>query len=543
MPQPDMPLPEPVMEGVHPPHPGVKSMPRWEWGKLHDAPRFGLRQLPLLLGPGLVMGAAAIGGGEWLTGPVVTARYGGALLWLATVSIFCQVIYNIEISRYTLYCGEPIFSGKFRLWPGPVSWAWVYVLLDFGSVLPYGASNAAVPLAAMYLRRIPDLKDPADDALVKGLGIAIFLVLLVPMLFGGKVYRSLKLLMTFKLVVVLGFLMILALGFSTWDTWQEILSGFVRFGTVPVNGDDGTSAGVQNVFAAWWSGTPRMPIDLSLLGFIAGMAAIAGNGGLTNIPISNFTREQGWGMGKEVGAIPSIIGGQNVELSHVGKVFPVDAAHLPRWRGWIRHIHRDQMLVWLPACFLGMALPSMLSVQFLPRGVDLADKKWQAAAMTADGVAEAVSPTLADGTTSALHGAFWMMTLFCGFLVLGTSGAMTADGVLRRWVDVAWTASARMRKWNTRDIGRFYFLALCLYAAGGVLMMLFVKPDKLLVYATTMYNVALGVSSWHVLFVNRVLLPPAIRPSWPRCVGLALGGTFFLTIAALTIIDTFKLFK
>lgn len=37
-----------------------------------------------------------------------------------------------------------------------------------------------------------------------------------------------------------------------------------------------------------------------MIGMLASMAAIAGNGGLTNIPISSFTRDQGWGMGRHV---------------------------------------------------------------------------------------------------------------------------------------------------------------------------------------------------------------------------------------------------
>jgi hypothetical protein len=56
------------------PHPGSKQMPPWGSGNLSESPRFTWRQWPLLLGPGLVMGAAAIGGGEWLAGPLNTAR-------------------------------------------------------------------------------------------------------------------------------------------------------------------------------------------------------------------------------------------------------------------------------------------------------------------------------------------------------------------------------------------------------------------------------------------------------------------------------------
>ena len=73
-------------------------MPRWDAGELIDAPRFSWRNILAMIGPGLVMGASAIGGGEWLAGPAVTAKYGGALLWVATVSIIFQVIYNIAMS-------------------------------------------------------------------------------------------------------------------------------------------------------------------------------------------------------------------------------------------------------------------------------------------------------------------------------------------------------------------------------------------------------------------------------------------------------------
>ncbi len=138
------------------PHPGTPKMPQWDTGELPEPPRFTLRNWALLIGPGLVMGGAAIGGGEWITGPAVTARYGGSLMWLATLSILFQVVYNMEISRYTLYCGEPIFTGKFRLLPNPRFWLVVYLVLDCGSIFPYLVANAATPLAALVLGHIPD---------------------------------------------------------------------------------------------------------------------------------------------------------------------------------------------------------------------------------------------------------------------------------------------------------------------------------------------------------------------------------------------------
>jgi hypothetical protein len=484
----------------------------------------------MLIGPGLVMGAAAVGGGEWLTGPVVTARYGGALLWLATLSILGQVIYNVEISRYTLYCGEPIFTGKFRTPPGPALWVILYLLLDFGSFLPYLSSNAAIPLTGMVLGRLPN---PATDGmLLNAVACGVLLLTLLPLIFGGKVYRSLKIIMTFKLILVMGFLMVLAVGFSTFSTWWEIGTGFVKFGTLPFKSSaPGQPSQLLNLPMLLANGSAVPPLDLSLVGLVAAMAAIAGNGGLTNTPISNFTRDQGWGMGKDVGAIPSIVGGREIQLSHVGKVFRPSESSLKRWGGWLRHVQREQIYVWLPACFIGMALPSMLSVQFLPRG-SVPDDKWLAAAMTADGVAKAV-----PAAWSAL---FWHLTLFCGFLVLATAGVMTTDGALRRWVDVFWTASPRLRTWEPHWIGRLYFGALCAYAVVGLIMLNLVKGDRLLVWTTNLYNYALGVSCWHVLFVNSLLLPAEIRPSWWRRFGLFLAGAFFLFIAVLTTWDSLR---
>ncbi|MEZ6047123.1 MAG: Nramp family divalent metal transporter [Planctomycetaceae bacterium] len=113
-------------------------------------------------------------------------------------------------------------------------------------------------------------------------------------------------------------------------------------------------------------------IDWSVIAFLSALIAISGSGGLSNTPISNYTRDQGWGMGHHVGAIPSIVGGQNIQLSHVGVVFEPNAESLPRWKRWYKHIVRDQLVVWMPACFFGLALPSMLSVEFPDRGTVVA---------------------------------------------------------------------------------------------------------------------------------------------------------------------------
>ena len=459
---------------------------------------------------------------------------------------------------------------------------------------PYLAANAATPLAAVYLGAFP--AGAGDESLVRGLGIAVFIVAMLPLVFGGKIYNTLKGLMTFKIVTVLGFLLFLAVFFSSADTWRDILTGFLKIGTVPVvRGEDANGNGVldpgedwdgdghldvveprlaatvdtdgdgkpdawadtngdgtpekfedvdgdgvrdgdntENVFVALAEGRGFPEIDFSTIALLAAFTAIAGCGGLSNTPISNYTRDQGWGMGHHVGAIPSMVGGHDIELSHVGMVFQVTKESLVRWRRWVRHVIRDQMVIWMPACFLGMALPSMLSVQFLRRGTEVSD--WYAAGMTADGVSHAVTEAWGALAGSSM----WYMTLLCGFLVLGPGMTTSADGAIRRWVDVIWTSSRTLRALDPKRIRVVYFTVLLCYMAIGLVLLSVGKPLGLLKVATLIMNFALGFSCLHTLVINLTLLPKPLRPGWFARTGMFVAGIFFFTLATITMIETLR---
>lgn len=529
------------------PWPGSHQMPRWTVNELPEAPIFQWRNVLGMIGPGLVMGAAAIGGGEWTLGPKVTAQYGGSILWLATLSILFQVIYNIEICRYTLYSGEPIFTGKFRLLPGPVFWVCLYVLVDWGSFFPYLLTNAAMPLYALLWGMPPADMNSVPSAwwAHKILTLTLFLLMLVPLIFGGKVYNSLKAVMSFKLVYVLSLLLFLGVFYAHGDSWLRIARGFTQFGTLPLkadasaNTDSGEKQPPQmvNVFSHWAEHGKWPTLDLSQVAFLCALAAIAGNGGLTNAPISNFVRDQGWGMGKHVGAIPSVIGGQGIELSHEGAVFLINPSSLARWRNWVWHVMREQLFVWLPACFIGVALPSILSVEFLPTGTNAGD--WNLSTMTAEGVQNVIENPPSDVLASRIGIAqslatprvgriFFGLILFCGFIVLLTSGISTADGFCRRWVDLIWVGVPRLRAMETTAIKYVYFAVLCFYAIVGFSMLCLPQAPGIVVkIATTGYNFAFAFSSLHTLVVNLTLLPKELRPNWISRVMLVIGALFF----------------
>jgi hypothetical protein len=574
-------------------------MPAWHVDELPQAPAITWNPRALI-GPGLLMVGAAIGGGEWLMGPAATAKYGGIIMGLATLSILCQVVYNLEVQRYTLYCGEPIFVGFFRLIPGPRFWMCLYLLVDFFGVWPYLAANAAIPLHAaiighmpqsvptlymsvdevvartglpkdvvqeladhpkrfgslqdvqtntglpedvlrrwaQYPERTPDevsrrlstsssgelLKDkpwkPYPAAIAQWMAdegkrthwiaYGIYLLALVPLVFGGKVYNSIEKIMTAKVVLVLGYLLFLGIFFVSWQTWAEVFSGFIFFG----KGADGSWA------FRLLPDVPARDLDWALLG---AFAAIAGVGGLNNSQLSTYVRDKGWGMGAKVGAIPSMIGGRGISLSHTGKVFRLTAENLGRWKGWLRFIRRDQLVIWAIGCFLGMAIPSLLSLEYL-RGQQVPGNE----------VPAKTAQALTESTGIA---AFWFLTLMCGFLVLGPTQMVQSDGLLRRWTDVLWTGNPKLKHLEGHQVKYVYYSLLVVYVVWGLIVMSWLGEYQLLMVKlnSVPLNFALGFSAWHTLAVNLIFLPKELRPGWFMRLGLVACGAFFIGIAILAI--------
>ena len=356
------------------------ALPDWDVAELPAPPRYQFgRAFRSILGPGIIALGGSIGSGEWLLGPAITAQYGGRLLWIATIAILLQAILNTEAIRYTLYSGEPMLSGYMRCKPGARFWAIFYSAVDFFGIWPGWAMTAATALAAAWLGYMPQ---DADGGTVRLFAFAIFFICLGIVLFGGKIYNALEKVQLFMVVWIIGYLVIIDLFLVPPSVWWSVVKGFFSFGALPQAADGGQ-------------------VDWVLLG---AFAAYAGSGGLGNVTITNYVRDKGWGMSSLVGAIPSIIGGQNVTLSHWGKVFRITPENLARFREWWKYTRFEQYYIWLIGCFVGLALPAMLTLAFVPAGQAI--DQWSAAAFQAEGLA-------AKGGR-----ALWYLTLLCGFWVL-----------------------------------------------------------------------------------------------------------------------------
>ena len=135
--------------------------------------------------------------------------------------------------------------------------------------------------------------------------------------------------------------------------------------------------------------------------------------------------------------------------------FPITPANLERWRGWFRHIARDQVLMWMGCCFIGLALPCMLSLVFL-RNTPVSDHR--VAAMVAEGMSDrfpglARHGLAADPRRQLPHAA--------------PSPCMPATSWRRHWTDILWATSPAVHRLRGHQVKHLYYGLLTVYAVWG----------------------------------------------------------------------------
>jgi hypothetical protein len=204
----------------------------------------------------------------------------------------------------------------------------------------------------------------------------------------------------------------------------------------------------------------------------------------------------------------------------VGKVFVVDEASIALWRGWFRHIIRDQA-IWMTCSFIGMALPCMMSLEFI-RNAPVSEDR--VAALTADGLSLRF-PAYATF--------WWASTLFIGFMVLAPNAVFAGDLIARLWTDLIWIGSAKVKDRPGHSVIRVYYGILAIYCVWGLVALTVMSPLQIAIVGPVLGNVALGFSAFHTLAVNRRLLPEALRPNLFMQLGLVACGVFFIGITAI----------
>jgi Mn2+/Fe2+ NRAMP family transporter len=442
------------------------------------------------VGPGVIVLGASIGGGEFLLGPTVFVHHGLTLLWVTTIAVFFQTVFNTELMRYTLATGEPVFTGFMRTRPHAVVWAWFYAILFF---LQVGwPASAGVASGAIFFLFAGRMAGPADTTIVYVIGVCTFLLCVLLLLVGRRVERTLELLNWIMVVCTLGGFLILALALVPGGTWLAAGAGLVGFDP---------SRGVFDFLPA--------NADFFLL---AAFVAYSGCGGMMNITLSNWARDKGYGMGQRAGYIPAA-GGEKVTLAPTGFTFVPDGEAMRRWRGWWRIVRADQWGVFCVGAIAGMVLPAILYVTFLPPGADIRGLGISAA--LASGIGAREGPLLAGAI--AVLGAW---------LLFKTQLDLT-EALVRAITDILWTGSRRVRAWRGGDVRFVYYTVLMVAALWGIFALRLAQPIILLQIAANVAGVVFVVATLHLLYLNTRLLPRELRPSRARCAVLVAMSAFY----------------
>ena len=452
-----------------------------------------------VVGPGVIVLGASIGSGEFLLGPAVFVRHGLSLLWVTTVAVFLQTVFNTELMRYTIATGEPIYTGFMRTRPSSTAWAWFYATLHVLQMgWPAFAANAAGAIFFLTAKRIAG---PNDTGTVYLIGVGVFLLCVAILSVGRRIEHTLELLNWILVGCILTGFLILAAMFAGAGTWLAAIVGMVGY--------DAPNGTFQFV-----------PSGANFF-LIGALVAYSGAGGVSNITLSNWARDKGYGMGSRVGYISAAVGGEQVRLAHSGFMFTQDAEGRRRWRGWWRVTRADQWGVFFCGALLGMLLPAVLYTTFLPRGADIRGLGISAALASAIG--ERSGPLLAGSIA------------FLGAWILFKTQLDTMEGMVRALTDMLWTGSRRIRSWRGGDVRAIYYVVLAAVAVWGVIALRLAQPIMLLQIAANIAGAIFVVSSLHLLYVNTRLLPPELRPPLWRRVTLVVMALFYATFVVLSV--------
>ena len=253
---------------------------------------------------------------------------------------------------------------------------------------------------------------------------------------------------------------------------------------------------------------------------IAGLVAYSGAGGVSNLTLSNWARDKGYGMGELAGYIPAAFGGQKVHLAQTGFTFAGDAEEMKRWKGWWRLVRADQWAVFFVGAILGMVLPAVLYVTFIQRGSDI------------QGLS--ISAALANGVSARAGAMLGGAIAFLGAWLLFKTQLDNLEGMVRAITDILWTGSRRVRSWRGGDVRAVYYSVLTVVVVWGIIAMRLAQPIVLLKLGANVAGFVFIVSSLHLLYVNTRILPEHVRPPmWRRAalVAMALFYSFFVTLS------------
>lgn len=462
-------------------------------------PKLGSENVPArnrsfwqLAGPGAIMIGLAIGSGEMVLWPWITAKFGTTMMWAAVLGVFLQMWINIEVGRWAVATGESGFTGFAR-----ISKIWVYFFLTLmlvGAFLPGMARAVGTSLKILLF----GVDGPGADWMWAAVVIAITLsILFGPRRIYQTVERSVGLMVVF---VILGMLWV-AFSVGTFDDVLNMLAGVANFGQIELD-EDFT---FNRFFGAF---------------------VFAGIGGLGNLYYAYYLRDKGVGMGQHIPQLLNPLREAQRGNSATGFLYPETEENATNFRKWFRFVYQDQAIFFFAANVFTMFLFMFGALVVLyPAGIVPAESQiiWDLALILEGPM----------GTTGRY------LFLVIGIAVFFSSVLAGMDGGIRLWVDLLHSNFERPNRVPANKLYLRFAIGLGLL---GVASTWFFETFNVTVLDFFFIGAMLGGFAMAgyvpmLLYMNLKYLPASARPRPLNIVMTGIGAATYILFAVYTLVS------
>ena len=431
-----------------------------------------------MTGPGAVMVGLAIGAGELIIWPWITAKFGAVMVWAAALGVFLQLWVNIEIGRWAIATGESLFYGYARLWRG-----FIHIFLLVGVItvfLPAWARASGSALKALLFGP----QGPGPDWFWTALTFAaICAILLGPKTVYTAVERTITLLVV---VIVLG-LILVAVRVGTFEHVAEMTRGLFNFGHI------------------------ELDAEFTLYRFFSAVV-YAGAGGTANLFYVYYLRDKRIGMGGRVPRLLNPLRSRARGGEGTGYIFPDTPENAARFRQWFRFVVLDQTLYfWILNTFTIFLFMFGALAVLHPRGIVPEESQlvWD----------------LANIITETMGEPGRYLFLVIGMAALFSSQLGVTDGTARILTDMIHIDFAVARKLTQGHLYLASVIAIVVLGVASTWFLDFFEVTTLgfIFNAALVGGFTMAIYTPLTLYLNLRHLPPAARPGWLNIcmVGLA----------------------
>ncbi len=455
----------------------------------HDLPK--VPSVFKVLGPSFLLLGLALGSGELILWPSLTATHGMGLIWGALLGISLQYILNTEVMRYTLYWGESVFVGLRRISILLTLW---YIL---STVIPWSLPAFASLSASIITHVFPSLSHQ---------GVAIVLLLLTGIFLTSRrsVYATLEKYQKTALLVGIPFMLFLLILIAQPADYQSLFRGLAGMG-------DG-----------WW----LLPSNIVLTTFIAA-CAYSGAGGNLNLAQSYYIKEKGFGMGAYLPKLSTFFTGSHTQVMPLtGATFPKTSLNVKRWDSWWRLITLEHGLVFWFLGFVSIAALALLAASTV-YGNHVESSGLSFLFFEATAIGLQTHPIL--GSLFVLVSALFLFSTQLG--VYESASRIISENIVLLG-GVSQKKKVHLGKHFSYVVWGLVGLGITVYVAG------FQEPKALLTFSALLNAGAMLSSFLFILLLNARRLEPRYRPSWIRTLLMLVGAVFFGVLLCLLFFQT-----